>query len=160
MTFDKLDGYYVTRERFVASMFAERVQKEVKQMKKSIRILAMLLIVVLVFSTMMPAYAQSVDQAETRLNKTVTCGLTHSSGSSYTLWGKVSYGENANLTVIVKLYSNNGATFVTSCSQTKVGYQVIADSTVSLSSGVYVVRATGYANGAYIGDNTKTISIP
>jgi spore coat protein U-like protein len=129
-------------------------------MKKSIRILAMLLIVVLVFSTMMSAHAQSVDQEDTRANKAVTCGLTLNSGSSYRLWGKVTYGSNANLTIVVKLYSNNGSTLVTTCSQSETGIMAYAEQTVNLTSGVYIVRATGYVNGVLIGERNKTISIP
>lgn len=144
---------------FVRLYYTERVQKEVKQMKNSIRILAVLLITMLVFSSAMPAYAQVAEPSESRAIANVTCGFTKKTGNNYQFWGKLYYIENANLSINVFLYSSSGL-FLSSCTNAGTGTSISARKTVSLFSGTYIVKAYGYANGTFIGYNETSISIP
>lgn len=128
-------------------------------MKKSIRILAMLLMVVLAFSATMPAYAQSVETSELRATARVTCGFTKKTGNNYQFWGKLYYYESANLTINVYLYSSNGS-FMSSCSNTETGTSISARKTVGLSSGTYIVKAYGYVSGTLVAQNETSITIP
>lgn len=129
-------------------------------MKKSIRILAMLLMVVLVFSTMMPAYAQSADPSETRATIKADCGLTKKSDSTYKMWGSFVYTTNANLLISVKLYSSGSSSPISTCSKSAFDSDITVWKTVSISSGTYTVHVEGYANGVLVCQNNRTVSIP
>lgn len=128
-------------------------------MKKSIRILAMLLMVVLTFSTMMSAYAQSTEPSKLRATSNVTCGFTKRTGNSYQYWGKFYYDESSNLSINVYLYTSSGS-LLSSCSNAGTGANISARKTVNLSAGTYIVKAYGYVNGSFVKQNETFISIP
>ena len=127
-------------------------------MKKSIRILAMLLMVVLAFSTMMPAYAQTVDSSGTRADNTVSCGFTRNDDGSYRFWGCVSSVTNSNLSIVIKLYTSSGS-LIASSSKSTVGKYLYKDKSVNLPSGTYVVKAVGAINGVEY-QSKKTVYVP
>jgi len=128
-------------------------------MKKSIRILAMLLMVVLAFSTMMPAYAQSVEPIEMRSEIKADCYLRKTSNTTCILGGSFKYITSAEISVVVKLYSSNG-TLLASSSKTTTGLTVTTGKTVTISSGTYLLSVVGYANGVVVCQKDKTVSIP
>lgn len=127
-------------------------------MKKSIRILAMLLMVVLAFSTMMPAYAQTVDSSVTRADNTVSCGFTRNDDGTYRLWGCVNSITSSNLSIVIKLYTSSGS-LVTSCSKSTVGTYLYKNKNVNIPSGSYVVKAVGSINGVEH-QTEKTVYVP
>lgn len=127
-------------------------------MKKTIRILAMLLMAMLAFSTMMPAYAQTVDSSVTRADNTVSCGLSRNDDGTYRLWGCVNSITSSNLSIVIKLYTSSGS-LVASCSKSKVGTYLYKNKSVNITSGSYVVKAIGSINGVeYLSE--KTIYVP
>lgn len=128
-------------------------------MKKSIRILAMLLIAVLMFTAVMSSYAEMVDTAELRATANVTCGFTKKTGNSYQYWGKFYYNESSNLSINVYLYTSSGS-LLSSCSNAGIGANISARKTVNLSTGTYIVKAYGYVNGSFVKQNETSISIP
>ena len=127
-------------------------------MKKSIRILAMLLMVVLVFSAMMPAYAQTADSSFTRADNTVSCGLSRNDDGTYRLWGCLSSITSSNLSITIKLYTSGGS-LVASCSKSTVGTYLYKNKNISVPSGSYTVKVVGSINGVEHSCQ-KTVYVP
>ncbi len=127
-------------------------------MKKSIRILAMLLMVVLVFSAIMPAYAQTANASGTRADNTTNCGLSRNDDGTYRLWGCVNSITSSNLSIVIKLYTSSGS-LVTSCSKSTVGTYLYKNKNVNIPSGSYVVKAVGSINGVEH-QTEKTVYVP
>ena len=80
----------------------------------------------------------------------ISCGLTHVSGSSYRPWATATTGTSDTISASFRLYRVVGGTetLVSSGSNSTTGTSVTASKTVTLSAGTYKIYATGTSSTA------------
>ena len=127
-------------------------------MKK--RIVTLLLALVLILS--ISGNTLALGQEETSDGEVVilaavsiSCGLTHVSGSSYRPWATATTGTSDTISASFRLYRVVGGTetLVSSGSNSTTGTSVTASKTVTLSAGTYKIYATGTSSTATANTN-------
>ncbi|MEA4870874.1 MAG: hypothetical protein VB062_09650 [Christensenella sp.] len=85
----------------------------------------------------------------------ISCGLTHVSGSSYRPWATATTATTDTISASFRLYRVVGGTetLVTSGSNSATGTSVTASKTVTLSAGTYKIYATGTSSTATANTN-------
>lgn len=122
-------------------------------MKKRIVTLLLALVLVLSISGNTLALGQDVTsdgEVVILAAVSISCGLTHVSGSSYRPWATASTGTSDTISASFRLYRVVGGTetLVSSGSNSTTGTSVTASKTVTLSAGTYKIYATGTSSTA------------
>lgn len=122
-------------------------------MKKRIVTLLLALVLVLSISGNTLALGQDVTsdgEVVILAAVSISCGLTHVSGSSYRPWATATTGTSDTISASFRLYRVVGGTetLVSSGSNSTTGTSVTASKTVTLSAGTYKIYATGTSSTA------------
>lgn len=141
-------------------MCCQKITKGERTMKR--KVLSILLAAVLCIATCNIAYAEQQPEPEVAVvavdangiivpmaTISLSCGLTHVSGSTYRLWAVVTCPAVENLRVYVYLYDSNGNT-VASVYNTAYSHSVTAATLVNLSPGSYSSTAYGFGDTDYV----------
>lgn len=125
---------------------------------------ALVLLLTLCFTTSTFAVGPDSEEAPVSTDSvlSLSCGLTHNSGSSYTAWATATSSVTETITVNVRLYRVVGSTLtlITSGSNTVYGTSASVSRTATLSAGSYrvVASASGSSSGSVSTSRNYTVS--